>query len=45
VGFYWQPCGQVLGMAQRLCERPQLARHHKDLLNKILASEPQWAPL
>ena len=36
---------QALGMALRLGGQPQLTRHQKDLLNKILANQPQWAPL
>lgn len=39
-------CGPLaLSMALRLAGLPQLSRRHRDLLNKILVNEPQWAPL
>jgi hypothetical protein len=34
-----------LVLAQRIAALPQLTAHQRDLLNKILANQPQWSPI
>jgi hypothetical protein len=38
-------CEPALDLALRLAALPHLTHHQKNLLNKILANEPQWTPL
>jgi hypothetical protein len=37
--------GQGLELAQRLAALPQLTSNQRDMLNKILANQPQWSPI